>query len=58
MEKTTADLVREIEELRNEMNQMREVLSMLFNLVVDSDDDEDDGCEYPGFIQDNPKFNT
>ena len=59
MAKTNEDLVREINELRNEMKQMREVLNMLFTLVVESDEgEEDEDIGYPGIIQDTPRFNT
>jgi hypothetical protein len=58
MAKTNEDLVREINELRAEMKQMREVLNMLFSLVVESDEGEDDDIGYPGIVQDTPRFNT
>jgi hypothetical protein len=58
MAKTNEDLVREINELRSEMKQMREVLNMLFSLVVESDEGEDDDIGYPGIVQDTPRFNT
>jgi hypothetical protein len=41
------------------MKQMREVLNMLFSLVVESDEgDEEEDIGYPGIIQDTPRFNT
>ena len=58
MTKTNEDLVREINELKTEMKQMREILNMLFSIVVESDDEEDEDYGYPGFTQDTPKFNT
>ncbi|WP_019176165.1 hypothetical protein [Methanomassiliicoccus luminyensis] len=59
MTKTNEDLIREINELKTEMKQMREILNMLFTIVVDSDDDdEEEDYGYPGFTQDTPKFNT
>jgi hypothetical protein len=58
MAKTNEDLVREINELRNEMKQMREVLNVLFSLVVESDEGEEEDEGYPGIIQDMPRFNT
>jgi hypothetical protein len=58
MTKSNEDLVREINELKNEMKQMREVLNMLFSLVVESDEEEDEDVGYPGIIQDTPRFNT
>lgn len=59
MSKSNEDLVREINELKNEMKQMREVLNMLFSLVVESDEgDDDEDIGYPGFIQETPRFNN
>jgi hypothetical protein len=58
MTKSNEDLIREINELKNEMKQMREVLSMLFSLVVESDEGEDEDIGYPGFVQDTPRFNN
>jgi hypothetical protein len=58
MTKSNEDLIREINELKNEMKQMREVLSMLFSLVVESDEIEDEDLGYPGFVQDTPRLNN
>lgn len=58
MAKSTDDLVREINELRTEMKQMKELLNMLFSIVVESDEGEEDDYSYPGLTQDVPKFNN
>lgn len=58
MAKTNEDLVREINELRNEMKQMREVLNVLFSLVVEPDEGDEEDIDYPGIVQDVPRFNT
>ncbi len=58
MTKSNEDLIREINELRNEMKQMREVLNVLFSLVVEADEGDDDEAEYPTFVQDIPRFNN
>lgn len=59
MTKTNEDLVREINELKTEMKQMKEILNMLFTIVVESDSDEDDDeYGYPGLAQEVPKFNN
>ncbi|MBI0582738.1 MAG: hypothetical protein ISF22_00775 [Methanomassiliicoccus sp.] len=58
MTKSNEDLVREINELRNEMKQMREVLNMLFSLVVEGEEDDEEDIGYPGFVQDVPRFNN
>lgn len=59
MKKTTEELVQEVDELRNELKQMKEIVGMLFNMVVDSEDDDDD---IPDRIKvssiDSPRFNT
>ncbi|MBC7108609.1 MAG: hypothetical protein NO474_06000 [Methanomassiliicoccales archaeon] len=50
MTKTTEDLVREINELRNELRQMREIVNMLFSIVVESEDDDvEEYLDYPMF---------
>ncbi len=60
MTKTTDDLVREINELRTELQQMREILNVLFNIVVETDGEEED--DYPGYpgsnLQEQPRFNN
>jgi len=60
MTKTTDDLVREVNELRTELQQMREILNVLFNIVVEAEgDDEEEYVGYPGSnLQDQPRFNT
>jgi hypothetical protein len=58
MTKSNEDLVREINELKNEMKQMREVLNMLFSLVMESEEGVEDEVSYPGLIQDTPRFNN
>ncbi len=58
MTKNNDDLIREINELKNEMKQMREALTMLFSMVVESEDGEEEEINYPGFIQDVPRLNN
>ncbi|MDW5561972.1 MAG: hypothetical protein SA339_02010 [Methanomassiliicoccus sp.] len=58
MTKSNEDLIREINELRNEMKQMKEVLNVLFSLVVEADEGDDDEIEYPTFVQDIPRINN
>jgi len=60
MNKSTEDLIREINELKSELKQMKEIISMLFNMVVDSETEEDEEyISYPdvGSV-DSPRFNT
>jgi hypothetical protein len=60
MTKTTEDLVCEVNDLRNELRQMREIVNMLFNIVVEAEGDEDD--DYATSIGlggvDQPRFNN
>lgn len=60
MTKTTEDLVREVDELRNELRQMKEIVGMLLNMVVESEGEDDE--DYPLFPEvgnpDSPRFNT
>jgi hypothetical protein len=60
MKKSTEELVREIDELKNELRQMKEIVGMLFNMVVDSEaDDEEDFLGFPDSgSSDSPRFNT
>ncbi len=58
MTKTNDDLIREINELKTEMKQMKEILNMLFTLVVESEDDDEEDFGYPGLSQDVPRFNN
>jgi hypothetical protein len=58
MTKTNDDLIREIAELKTEMKQMKEILNMLFTLVIESDDSDEEDFGYPGLSQDMPKFNN
>ncbi|HUV25577.1 MAG TPA: hypothetical protein VMW26_09130 [Methanomassiliicoccales archaeon] len=60
MKKSTEDLVREIDELKSELRQMKEIVGMLFNMVVDSEgDDEEDFLGFPELgSSENPRFNT
>lgn len=60
MKKSTEDLVREINELKSELRQMKEIVGMLFNMVVESEtDDEDDILAFPELGSgETPRFNT
>ena len=50
MVKSNEDLAREIKELKEEVQQMKEIMSLLLNMVVEQDDGEDDEdfATYPG----------
>jgi hypothetical protein len=58
MAKSNDDLVKEINELRSEMKQMRELLNMLFTIVVEQEEDEEDDYGFPMLSQDTPRFNN
>ncbi|HIJ00556.1 MAG: hypothetical protein PWQ88_380 [Candidatus Methanomethylophilaceae archaeon] len=36
------ELVKELKELKAELQQMKEMVSMLFNMVIDLDDDDEE----------------
>ncbi len=59
MAKSNDDLVREINELRTEMKQMKDLLNVLFSLVIETDEgDEEEYAFPPVFSQELPKFNN
>ena len=58
MAKSTDDLIKEINELRTEMKQMRELLNMLFTIVVEQEEDDEDDYGFPMLSQDSPRFNN
>jgi nucleoid DNA-binding protein len=47
MAKTNEDLSREITELRNEVKQMKEIVNMLFTIIVESEEEEEEVI-FPG----------
>jgi hypothetical protein len=50
MAKSNEDLAREIKELKEEVQQMKEIMTLLLNMVVEQEDDEgdEDFVSYPG----------
>ncbi len=61
MTKTNEELSKDIRNLRNEISQMREIVNMLFNMVVEyeAEDAEDPFLGIGELIQsDVPRFNT
>jgi hypothetical protein len=48
MVKTNEDLSKEIRELKDELRQTREIVNMLFTIIVESEEEEDDYMPYPG----------
>jgi len=58
MAKTNEDLSREITELRNEVKQMKEIVNMLFTIIVESEEDEEEEV-FPGLSSnDMPRLNN
>jgi cell division septum initiation protein DivIVA len=58
MAKTNEDLSREITELRNEVKQMKEIVNMLFTIIVESEEDEEEEI-FPGLTgNDSPRLNN
>ena len=59
MVKTNEDLAREIGELKDELRQMREIVNMLFTLIVEAEEEDEDYLPYPGSATgDNLKLNN
>ncbi len=55
MAKSNEDLAREIKELKEEVNQMKEIMTLILNMVVEQEEDEDDEsfATYPGMATTN-----
>ncbi|MCU0860777.1 MAG: hypothetical protein MUE65_00465 [Methanomassiliicoccales archaeon] len=59
MAKSNEDLSREIAELKSELRQMREIVNMLFNIIIESEEEDEDYIPYPGSgLSDNLRFNN
>jgi len=58
--KSNEDLAREITELKTELKQMKEIVNMLFTLIIESEEEEDEEyMPYPGVtINDNLRTNN
>jgi hypothetical protein len=50
MAKSNEDLAREIKELKEEVQQMKEIMSLLLNMVIEQEDgsEDEDSATYPG----------
>ena len=49
MAKSNEDIAREITELKTELKQMKDIVNMLFTLIIESDEEEDEEyIPYPG----------
>jgi hypothetical protein len=55
MVKSNEDLAREIKELKEEVNQMKEIMTLILNMVVEQEEDDDDEsfATYPGMATTN-----
>ena len=54
-----SDLSREIAELKTELKQMREIVNMLFNIIIESEDEDEEYNPYPGIgASDNIRLNN
>lgn len=49
--KTNEDLAREINELREELRQMREIVGVLLTMVIDEDSEEGDITLFPNNLE-------
>ncbi|MFA5312862.1 MAG: hypothetical protein WC375_06010 [Methanomassiliicoccales archaeon] len=57
MSKTNEDLAREIRELREEIKQMKEIVGVLFTMVIESDDEGEEASLFPADM-DIPRMNN
>lgn len=50
MAKSNEDLAREIKEIKDEVQQMKEIMALLLSMVADQEEDEgeEDFATYPG----------
>jgi hypothetical protein len=55
MAKSNEDLAREIKELKDEVQQMKEIMTLLLNMVVEQGDEEgdEDFATFPGMATTN-----
>jgi hypothetical protein len=59
MAKSNEDLSKEIAELKSELRQMREIVNMLFSIIIESEDEDEDYIPYPGLgAADNLRLNN
>ena len=59
MAKSNDDLSKEIAELKSELRQMREIVNMLFNIIIESEEEDEDYIPYPGLgAADNLRLNN
>lgn len=56
MTEDNKDILDEIERLREDVKQLREVVNILVNVVMEDDLDEDDE-DYPAFVGKEGRFN-
>jgi len=57
MDKSNEDLAREINELREELRQMREIVGVLLTMVIEEDGGEDDVTLFPNNLE-MPRLNN
>lgn len=55
MPNDNAELLAEIKRLREELNQMREIVNMLLSVVMDESEEEDEYEYEPVFLNDDPR---
>ncbi|MCE5297193.1 MAG: hypothetical protein LLG16_08855 [Euryarchaeota archaeon] len=51
MSKTNEDLAREIRDLREEIKQMKEIVGVLFTMVFESEDEEEEAGLFPSGME-------
>jgi cell division protein FtsB len=51
MSTSNEDLAKEIKELKDEIRQMREIVSILFSMVMEGEEDDDEMSPFPGNLE-------
>ncbi|MCJ7606609.1 MAG: hypothetical protein MUO94_02020 [Thermoplasmata archaeon] len=53
---TDKEILEELNRLREDVKQLREVVNVLINVVMEEDLDDEDEQEYPGFLSSEKRF--
>ncbi|HUS56735.1 MAG TPA: hypothetical protein VMY17_01805 [Thermoplasmata archaeon] len=53
---TDKEILEELNRLREDVKQLREVVNVLINVVMEEDLDDEDEQEYPGYLSSEKRF--
>ncbi|HUU07406.1 MAG TPA: hypothetical protein VMW88_03250 [Thermoplasmata archaeon] len=53
---TDKEILEELDRLREDVKQLREVVNVLINVVMEEDLDDEDEQEYPGYLSSEKRF--